>query len=236
MQKYIAPTALLLRVDWRLRDEPGRCAGMVEILLQQLASVTPLEAAGLGFGLAAVVLLIRENIWTWPCGLAYVACSLVLFWRGALYGQFVLHLFFGAMNAYGWWYWLRGSSAARDAGGELRVSHASRLVLTTAIALAIGGGLGAAWLSDLYTDAAVPYWDDLITSFSFLAMWLSARKHIENWYLWLAIDVCVTPMYYSQGLYLYALLYLIYVPMAWMGYLNWRDNLVVAATPYPTSS
>ena len=198
---------------------------MLEALTAQLTAVSPLEAAGLFFGLAAVVLLIRQNIWTWPAGVAYVACSLVLFWRDALYGQFVLHLFFGAMNLYGWWFWLAGRSSARDAAGELHVTRAQRPLLLGLLAAALVAGIGSAWLSARYTDASVPYWDNMIMSFSFLAMWLSARKHIDNWYLWFAINLASAPMFFSQELYLYAFLYLVYIPMAWMGFITWRAQL-----------
>ena len=65
-----------------------------------------LEAGGLFFGLACVILLIKENIWTWPMGIIYVLISFVIFWQTKLYADFALHFVFLVLNVYGWYYWL----------------------------------------------------------------------------------------------------------------------------------
>ena len=186
---------------------------MLETLIQQLAGVTWLEGAGLVFGLLAVVFLIFERVWTWPCGIAYVICSLVLFVEQALYGQILLHLFFFAMNAYGWYYWIAGNGARSDAG-ELSVTRASLPLLGISLAVTGVAALGLGYASATWTDASVPWWDSSITALSFLGMWLSARKLLENWVVWFVVDVIAAPMFFSQGLVLYAVLYLVYVPMA----------------------
>ena len=60
---------------------------------------------------------------------------------------------------------------------------------------------------------------------AFVAMWMSARKWIEHWALWLAVDVVKTGVYLIQGIELYAVLYAVYVVMALWGWSAWRTAM-----------
>jgi len=192
-------------------------------LLQQLAAMDWLEACGLVSGLLCVWLLIRQNIWNWPIGLVYSLVSLVVFYRARLYADLGLHVFYCVMNAYGWYYWLRGARPASES--ELPVT---RIPHTTAVSLAVVVVV-ATWVSgytlSTHTDAAVPYWDSATTMMSFGAMWMMARKHIENWVVWLVVDVIATFIYLHKDLELYAVLYGVYIAMAVAGWWAWRRTM-----------
>jgi nicotinamide mononucleotide transporter len=183
-----------------------------------------LELAGLGTGLACVWLLIRQHIATWPLGIVYVFLSLYLFWQARLYADFLLHLGFLALNGYGWWAWARGRS---DSGEALPVTRSSRGELLGVVLLGLVGTVMFGTLFARYTDASLPYWDNATTAFSLGAMWLSARKRLENWVLWFAVDVVATGIYALKGLPFYAVLYAIYLGLAVQGYRQWRQSLGV---------
>ena len=85
---------------------------IISSITDYLISINFLEAAGLVFGLLAVWFLIKENIWTWPSGIAYVVISFVIFWEAKLYADFALHFVFLALNIYGWYYWIKGRKQA----------------------------------------------------------------------------------------------------------------------------
>ena len=81
------------------------------------------------------------------------------------------------------------------------------------------------WFFDTQTDADLPDWDSTTTILSFAAMWMTARKLVENWIVWLVVDVIATGMYAVKGIELYALLYAIYLGMAVMGWRAWRHTM-----------
>ena len=175
----------------------------------------------MAFGLICVILLIRQNVLTWPFGIAYVLISLYIFYDAKLYADLILHVFYLWMNIYGWYYWIHG----RSEEAELPVTAERREVL---IPLLAGSAVGIAicgFLFQNYTDASVPYWDSTTTVLSFAAMWLTARKKIESWHLWLVVDLLATGIYFYKELYFYSILYLVYIGLAVAGTLSWRRSM-----------
>ena len=80
-------------------------------------------------------------------------------------------------------------------------------------------------LLNVYTDASLAYWDSTTSVLSIVGMWLTAKKKLENWYFWLAVDVLATGIYLYKGIYFYALLYLIYVGLAVSGLISWKKSM-----------
>jgi len=185
------------------------------------------EPIGTVLGLIVVWFLIRQNVWAWPLGVAYVFVSITVLYEARLYANLLLHLVaFLPMNLYGWYYWLFGTEQ-RD---ELPVTRTSGSVLATLAVLcgAVAAGLGL-WFAT-QTDAAYPYWDNGVFAMSLAAMWLTARKKIENWILWLVVNVISVGLYSLQGLQGYAILYAIYIGMAVWGYVTWRRSMLETGT------
>jgi nicotinamide mononucleotide transporter len=85
------------------------------------------------------------------------------------------------------------------------------------------------WWLDNRTTADLAYWDSATTMMSFAAMWMTARKYLENWIVWLVVDVIATAMYYYKDLPYYAVLYGVYLAMAWWGWLEWRKSMQPAS-------
>ena len=166
-------------------------------------------------------MLIKQNIWTWPIGIAYTLASLYIFFTAKLYADFALHIFFLVMSFYGWYYWLQGKNGHDP---ELPVSNESKKVLAYSIFICVLAINLTGNLFITYTDADLPYWDNTTSIFSILAIWLQGRKKIECWIFWLIIDILSVGIYFYKELYLYSLLYLIYVVMAFLGYKAWRES------------
>lgn len=190
---------------------------------------SPWELVGAGSGLLCVWLIIRENIWNWPVGLTYALVSVLVFYNARLYSDLVLHVFYVFMNGYGWYFWLRGSGT-RSSEGRLVVARLSiRIAASLGVATVVGiAAMG--WLFDRYTDADLAYWDSTTTVLSFAAMWMTARKYIENWIIWLVVDVLATGIYIFKGIWPYALLYGLYIPMAVWGWMTWSRSMLSSNT------
>ena len=109
----------------------------------------------------------------------------------------------------------------------------ARLSIRIAAALGVATVVGIAamgWLFDRYTDADLAYWDSTTTVLSFAAMWMTARKYIENWIIWLVVDVLATGIYIFKGIWPYALLYGLYIPMAVWGWMTWWRSMLSSMT------
>ncbi len=85
--------------------------------------------------------------------------------------------------------------------------------------------LGIAYVLLHFTDSTVPWWDALNTSLSIVAMWMLARKWVEQWLVWLVVDAVSTALYIYKGIPFYAVLYALYTVIAWFGYLRWLREM-----------
>ena len=179
-----------------------------------------LEGVAAAFGIVSVFLSTRQNIWSWPTAIVNVALYAVVFYQGRLYGQMGLQPIYLALSIYGWYQWLHGGAQH----SQLRVSRASpRLIMVVGGLTLTGWFLLAALLRQ--TDAALPWLDAALTTVSLAAQWMMTRKILENWLLWVAVDVVYVPMFISQKLYATAMLYFAFLILAVMGFIEWRRSL-----------
>jgi len=180
-----------------------------------------LEGVAAAFGVVSVYLSTRQNIWSWPTAIVNVALYTVVFFQGRLYGQMGLQPIYLVLSVYGWYQWLHGGEQRT----ALRVARASPRLLGGLLILNILGWLAlAAFLRQ--TDAALPRLDALLTTTSLIAQWMMTRKILENWILWIAVDVVYVPMFFSQRLYATAMLYSAFLVLAIMGLVEWRRSVV----------
>ena len=178
--------------------------------------VTEWVAAALG--LVAVALVVARSVWNYPFALAMVTLYFFVFWDAKLYSDALLQIFFLAINIYGWRNWLR----SRELAGEVVVTALG----ARARAAWVGGTLAAsvAWglAMATYTDAAAPLWDALIAGGSVAAQLLQARRRVDCWVLWIAVDLIAIPLYFSRDLHATSALYAVFLAMSVAGLVAWR--------------
>jgi nicotinamide mononucleotide transporter len=182
-----------------------------------------LELAGMMATVLGIWLTTRRLLVCWPVTLLADFLYLVVFFRAGLFSDALLQIFFVAFTLYGWWHWWRGVRQQ----GEVRVEPLSN----SACAVALGvGALGSAllgrfmiWLGSLlHIAVALPHLDAALTSYSLVASWWSARKHIANWWLWIVVDVVYVGEYIYKNLWPTALLYAGLAALAVLGWSGWR--------------
>jgi len=176
-----------------------------------------MEDAGAVTSVVGIWLTTRRNLFCWPVVLVSDVLYLIVFYRVQLYSDSLLQLFFLAFTLYGWWYWLRG---VREEG-EVRVT---RLTLPGLLAGLFAGAAGSVLLGFVMVrmGAALPRLDATLMSYSLVATWWQTRKHIANWWLWIAVDLVYIGEYVYKGLKPTAALYALLVALAALGLRNWK--------------
>ena len=189
------------------------------------------EILGVASGLLCVLLLIRENVLNFPIGLIYALITTVVVTRANLYADALLNVYYVFMNAYGWYYWMRGGLERRRSN-RLMVARVSTELFWRLGWITLVGSLLLGWGFDRFTDAHLSYADSFTTVASFAAMWMTAKKYLECWHIWFVVDVAQVILYTikgyttDSGLFLYAGLYGVYLGMAVAGYFAWRKHLI----------
>ncbi len=184
-----------------------------------LGPVSWAELFGDATGVACVWMTARKHVSNWPVGLLNNAFFFLLFWWSKLYGDAVLQLVFAALGAYGWWAWARPGEAERPVR---RATAIEWLVLLPLTAVATVGA--AAWLAR-HTDSPVPRWDATVLCLSLAATYGQARKQLESWWLWIAVDVLSVPLYLVRRLYPTAALYAVFLALCVVGLRAWSREL-----------
>src|SRR5688500_11598053 len=187
-------------------------------LIEQLLATSPWEAAAALIGLAYLLLAVRRNLLCWLCAFVSTTIYVVLFAQANLYMQVALNLFYLAMAVYGFIDWRRGRTDA----GEVKIDSWTVNQHVTAAALVIIASAVNGWILARWTEAAAPYLDSFVTWGSVVTPWMVARRIIEKWLYWIVFDGAAVWLYYSQGLLVLALLFIIYLGIVVRGYFVWR--------------
>ena len=191
-------------------------------------------------GLVAVILSVRENVWSWVLGLANVVLAFMLFYQIQLYPDMFLQIFFFVTNIIGFWQWKFPNSQEANLRNELKISQLpfKQLGVYSLIGLGCTFLLGtfAKNLSELIPQlfskpSAFPYMDSFTTVMSIFATFLLIRKKVEAWWMWLAIDIISTYMYFVKDVKLYSLLYAVFCVIAFFGAVNWTKEYRKSLTP-----
>lgn len=186
--------------------------------------MSPLEAIAVLLGLANIVLLVRRSIWNYPFGIATVSLYGFIFFRERLYSDALLQILFLALNLYGWVNWARAKDGTSDGanGGEgLPVRAMAGAGIATCIIGAACATLAWGALMHRYTDASMAFWDASVAMMSVLAQYLLARRYIDNWGWWIAVDLVAVPLYWAKGLHLTSGLYIVYLLLSATGLFSW---------------
>jgi nicotinamide mononucleotide transporter len=205
----------------------------VQKLVEQLLATSPWEAAAALIGLAYLLLAVRRNLLCWLCAFVSTTIYVVLFAQAGLYMQVALNLFYLAMAVYGFIDWRRG----RTDTGEVRIDSWSVNQHAMAAALVIIASVINGWILARWTDSPAPYLDSFVTWGSFVTTWMVARRIIENWLYWIVVDAAAAWLYFSQGLLVTTLLFIIYLGIVVRGYFVWRreQSLQQAALAAPST-
>lgn len=178
------------------------------------------ELAGSLTGVLCVWLLIRQNIWNWPIGIANNIFYVIVFYKSGLFADCGLQFVYAGISFYGWWNWLHGGVDHT----QLKVNRASGPSLLGYVVLAAATTCVLYWLLR-HTPSTVPFADGLTTALFLTAQYMMSRKLVENWWFWIVGDVLVIGLYIYKHLYLTSGLYAVFLAMSIAGLLQWQRSI-----------
>ena len=187
--------------------------------------VSALEIVAFVLALLMVVLNMRVNALAWPLAIVSSLLYFALFSNSRLYGEASLQILFVVVALWGWWQWRRGTQSD---GSGLRVrelSTSARWGLLVALGVAWPA---TGWFLQRYTDTDVPWWDAFPTASSLIGQWLLGRQYVENWPVWIVVNIVSVGLFVYKGLWLTALLYSLFVVLSVLGWRAWRRRLPAA--------
>ena len=176
-------------------------------------------------GLAYILLKYRASLWMWAVGFVMQALGIVLYYQKGLYADCGMEFYYLSMTVYGWWRWVAKSqkSTTKD------ITH---------LPLKQGLGMGLLalflwatiyWMLVTFTNSNVPLADSFTTALSIVGIWALAHKYLEQWFIWIAVDVVTSVLYFYKDIPFKASLYALYVVIAVFGYFKWRRLMRPAA-------
>lgn len=187
-------------------------------------------------------LLLQTSIYEWVaffCSVAYVSLAtyqkktawifafissamyVYLCFENRLYLDSFLQTFYVLAAVYGWITWSRTKDDNKLQRKPLKF-HLGLISVIAFLSIVLG------FIMQRFTNQAAPFVDAPITLFSLFATYLVAQKVVENWWYWIVIDSICIPLFYSRGLYVTSILYVVYTIMAVVALNQWKRNYRVA--------
>lgn len=187
-----------------------------------------IELFGVIFNALCVWLIAKKNIHTWWIGIVGAVLFVSMFYQCALYSDAILNIYFVVTGFIGWWMWNKETtsdnvpvvwSSKKEIGLWAGVFVVATILWGTFMTKA-----NAIFPSIFTQPAAFPYIDGGILVASFIAQWLMAKRRIECWVYWIAIDVVAIYVYWMKDLKFTSILYVSFLVMATYGLVNWLKN------------
>ena len=178
-----------------------------------------LEILGTIVGLIYLYLEWRASIYIWLTSVIMPSIYMFVYYEHGLYADFGIQIYYLLAAIYGFLVWKYGKKAEEKSLPitSVPLSYWKYIVVAHLLVWAF-----IAWILLSFTDSNVPYWDSFTTATSIIGIWLLARKYVEQWLIWIAVDVVCTGLYLYKGICFTACLYLLYTIIAVFGYRKWK--------------
>lgn len=177
-----------------------------------------LQVVGTTLGLLYLWLEYRANIWLWIVGAIMPMVHGVLYLQSGIYADAAMQLYYILAGLYGLMVWRRKPKE----GATLPIRHTPKQWIPSLIAVYVVLHVVIYFILVEFTDSRVPIFDSMSTALSIVAMWMLSRKLVEQWLIWLVVDMISVGLYMYKGIPITSGLYTLYCILAIAGYLRWR--------------
>jgi len=181
--------------------------------------MSSIEILAILASLAGVLFSMARKSLAWPSNILASSLYAYVFWQSGLYSDMELQGFFILMALYGWWNWSRSED-------NWKPERSTFLSFSVGLALALLFGAGSGFVHlNYFPSVSFPFLDATLTGLSIYGTWLATQRKIENWLVWIIVDIAYVGMYLNKGLWGTAALYVVFIILAIKGYLKWLKPL-----------
>lgn len=180
-----------------------------------------LEIVGFVLTILGVVLSSYQLIWSWPINIISPIVYVFIFFQSKLYGDMALQFMFITLAIYGWINWSRKTLRPKQA-----VTNISLGAFAIYFFIALILSVAFYYLLKNFTNSDVPFADSVLTPLGVVASVMAAKKQIENWIIWIAVDIAYVFLYVNKALIITAVLYGIITLLAVYAYFKWRKEII----------
>lgn len=177
-------------------------------------------------GLIYIWLEYRASIALWFVGIIMPAMDIYLYWSHGLYADFGMAVYYTLAAVYGWIVWKFGKKRGQKDDEELPITHVRRSQILPATLLFLIAWLAIYEILIHFTNSDVPVTDSFANALSFIGLWALARKYLEQWIIWIVVDLVLSALYLYKGIPFKAGLYALYVVIAVCGYFKWKRMML----------
>ena len=179
-----------------------------------------LEIFGTIVGLVYLWLEYRASIYLWIASIIMPAIYIFVYYGAGLYADAGINVYYLLAAIYGWIFWTFGGKKYEK--GELPITHIPTHYILPLTLVFIVAFVIIAWILITFTDSSVPFLDSFTTALSIIGMWMLARKYVEQWLVWIGVDIVSSGLYVYKELNFTAALYALYTIIAIFGFLKWK--------------
>lgn len=177
-----------------------------------------LEIVGTIIGFVYLWQEVKASIWLWLTGIIMPAIYTVVFYKSGLYADFGIQVYYIVAALYGFLFWKFGKKQDKP----LPIVHTSVRQGVILFLITVLVFIPIYLILTKFTDSTVPFYDSATTALSIVALWMLAKKHVEQWFVWIAVDAVSSALYFYKGIYFTAVLYAVYTVVAVYGYKKWN--------------
>ncbi len=192
---------------------------------QNILATTLPEIIAVVFGLLSVWFAKREKILVYPTGIISVLIYVYIFYGAKLYANMGINFFYFIMSVYGWIMWTRKDEQNK----VLQITTCSGKENIFNILAIVVFFILLSYILINFTDSDVPYWDSFTTSVFIVAMYLMARKKLENWITWAIGNTISIPLYFYKDLIFTSFQFIVFLVLAILGYIAWKRKFTLSA-------
>ena len=197
----------------------------IETLFEALKNTTLLEYVAVVFGIASVWFSKKENILVYPIGLINTVTYIYLSFKGHLFGEATVNLYYTIVSIYGWIIW---SKKDRDLRPVVHITFSNpkewirQLLFFSAFFITFLLALN--YLKQQFAPGVLPLPDAFASATAFTGMWLMAKKKVESWYWWIATNITSIPLFFVKGYVVTSIYYIVLLLLAFSGLMEWRKK------------
>ena len=178
-------------------------------------------------GIVYIILEYRASIWLWFASIIMPLIDIVLYLEAGLYADFGMSIYYALAAIYGFAVWKFGRKRNQKTAGEMPITHYRRNLIIPSAAIFVVAWIAFYGILVRFTDSNVPVSDSFVNALSILGLWALARKYVEQWLIWIVVDVVCSVLYAYKGIPFKAGLYGAYAVIAVFGYLKWKKMMTV---------